>query len=176
MAQPLLNKQRNNDYKYELKSKQKNKFNKGELTMTLLRIDPMNDLDNFQNRFQRFFGEFPGIETTEPEIFSPAIDMKGNEKYLTINIEVPGIKKEDLKITLQDNVLTVKGEKKKVSEEKEDNFFRSERVYGTFKRSFTLPTEVDSENVNAKVIDGVLEIQLEKVQPKQPKETIITLN
>lgn len=144
--------------------------------MTLLRFEPMRDLDNFQNRFQRFFGEFPGIETPEQETFSPAFDIKDNEKHLTLNIEVPGIKKEDLKITLQDNVLTVKGEKKKVNEEKEDNFFRSERVYGTFERSFTLPTEVDSENVDAKVIDGVLEIKLEKVQPQQPKETIITLN
>lgn len=144
--------------------------------MTLLRFDPMNDLDNYQNRFQRFFGEFPGIELSEHDTFSPAIDIKENEKHLTLNIEVPGIKKENLKITLQDNVLNVKGEKKKVSEEKEDNFYRSERVYGTFERSFTLPTEVDSENVDAKVIDGVLEIQLEKVQPKQPKETIITLN
>ena len=144
--------------------------------MTLLRFEPMNDLENFQNKFQRIFGEFPGIETPVQDTFSPAIDIKDSEKHLILNIEVPGIKKEDMKITLQDNVLTIKGEKKKVSEEKEDNFFRSERVYGTFERSFTLPVDFDSENVDAKVIDGVLEILLEKVQPKQPKETIITLN
>ncbi|MEE9429425.1 MAG: Hsp20/alpha crystallin family protein [Melioribacteraceae bacterium] len=144
--------------------------------MTLLRFEPMRELDNFQNRFQSFFGEFPELEATEQEQFLPAIDIKENEKHLMLYIEVPGIQKDDLKITLQDNILTIKGEKKKVTEEKEDNYYRSERTFGTFERSFTLPVEVDSEKVDAKVIDGILEIQLEKVQPKQPKETIITLN
>jgi len=144
--------------------------------MTLLRFEPMREIDNFQNRFQRFFGEFPGMETTEQESFLPAIDIRENAKSLVLDIEVPGIQKDDLKITLQDNILTVKGEKKKVVQETEDSLYRAERVYGTFERSFTLPVEVDSENVDAKVIDGVLEVILKKVQPKQPKETIITLN
>ena len=144
--------------------------------MTLLRFEPMREFDNFQNRFQRFFGEFPGTGTAEQETFLPAIDIRENEKHLILDIEVPGVQKDDLKITLQDNILTIKGEKKKVVEEKEDDFYRAERVFGTFERSFTLPVEVDSDNVDAKVIDGVLEVILEKVQPKQPKETIITLN
>ncbi len=144
--------------------------------MTLLRFEPMRDLDNFQNRFQRFFGEFPGLHNFDEDSFLPAIDIKENDKNLILNIEVPGVKKDDLKITLQDNILTIKGEKKKEKEEKDENVYRTERVFGAFERSFTLPVEVDSDNVDAKVIDGVLEIKLEKVQPKKPKEKVISLN
>ena len=144
--------------------------------MTLLRFEPMRDLDNFQNRFQRFFGDFPGFHNFNDDNFLPAIDIKENEKNLILNIEVPGVKKDDLKITLQDNILTIKGEKKKEKEEKDENVYRTERVFGSFERSFTLPVEVNSDNVDAKVIDGVLEIKLEKVQPKKPKEKIISLN
>ncbi len=144
--------------------------------MTLLRFEPMRDLDNFQNRFQRFFGEFPGFHNFEDETFIPAIDIKETDKNLILDIEVPGVNKDDLKITLQDNILTIKGEKKKVSEEKDESVYRAERVFGSFERSFTLPVEVDSDNVDAKVIDGVLEIKLEKVQPKKPKEKVISLN
>ncbi|MCB0747698.1 MAG: Hsp20/alpha crystallin family protein [Ignavibacteriae bacterium] len=143
--------------------------------MTLLRFEPMRDLDHLSNRFQRFFDEFPGLQTLDKDTFSPRIDISEDEKSILIDAEIPGVKKENLKITMQDNILTIEGEKKKVSEEKEKNFYREERTYGKFKRSFTLPVEVDSEKVDAKFNDGMLEIKLNKMEPKVAKERVIEL-
>ncbi|MCW8850141.1 MAG: Hsp20/alpha crystallin family protein [Melioribacteraceae bacterium] len=143
--------------------------------MTLIRFEPMRDLDHISNRFQRFFDEFPGLHNSNLESFSPRIDISEGEKTILIDAEIPGVPKENLKITLQDNILTIEGEKKKASEEKEKNFYREERCFGKFKRSFTLPVEVDSENVDAKFIDGILEIKLNKLEPKQEKERVIEL-
>ena len=143
--------------------------------MTLLRFEPMRDLDHFSNRFQRFFDEFPGFQNVSQDSFSPRIDISENEESILIDAEIPGVPKENLKLTLQDNILTIEGEKKKRSEEKEKNFYREERSYGKFKRSFTLPVEVDSDNVEAKFNDGTLEIKLNKLEPKVEKEKIIEL-
>ena len=144
--------------------------------MTFLRFEPMRDLDNISNRFQRIFDEFPGYGFNPNETFSPKIDISENEKSIQINAEIPGVPKENLKITLQDNILTIEGEKKKVSEEKDKNYYREERSYGKFKRSFTLPVEVDSDNVDAKFKNGILEIKLDKIQPKEEKERSIEIN
>ena len=84
--------------------------------MTLLRFEPMRDLDHLSNRFQRFFDEFPGLQTLDKDTFSPRIDISEDEKSILIDAEIPGVKKENLKITMQDNILTIEGEKKKVSE------------------------------------------------------------
>ena len=143
--------------------------------MTLLRFEPMRDLDHFSNRFQRFFDEFPGFNNYNQDSFSPKIDISENKESILIYAEIPGVPKENLKITLQDNILTIEGEKKKVSEDKEKNFYREERCFGKFKRSFTLPVEVDSDNVDAKFHDGTLEIKLNKLEPKVEKEKIIEL-
>ena len=143
--------------------------------MTLLRFEPMRDLDHFSNRFQRFFDEFPGFQNVSQDSFSPRIDISENEKSILIDAEIPGVPKENLKLTLQDNILTIEGEKKKRSEEKEKNFYREERSFGKFKRSFTLPVEVDSDNVDAKFNDGTLEIKLNKLEPKVEKEKVIEL-
>ncbi len=144
--------------------------------MTLLRFEPIRDFDHLTNRFQRFFDEFPGLNYVDNNTFSPKIDISEDEKNILIEAEIPGVPKENLKITLQDNILTIEGEKKKVVEQKEINLFREERTFGMFKRSFTLPVEVDSEKVNAKFNNGILEITLNKLLPKQAKERIIELN
>ena len=143
--------------------------------MTLIRLEPMRDLDNISNRFHRIFDEFPGFHADQ-DSFSPRIDISENEKSILIDAEIPGVPKENLKITLQDNILTIEGEKKKVTEEKEKNFYRAERSFGKFRRSFTLPVEVDSEHVDAKFNNGILEIALNKHEPKENKERIIELN
>lgn len=143
--------------------------------MTLLRFEPMRDLDHFSNRFQRFFDEFPGFHHMSQDSFSPKIDIAEDEKNILIDAEIPGVPKENLKITMQDNILTIEGEKKKIEEEKGKNFYREERCFGQFKRSFTLPVEVDSENVDAKFNNGILEVKLNKLKPKVEKEKIIEL-
>jgi len=143
--------------------------------MTLLRFEPMRDFDHLSNRFQRFFDEFPSHNNLGQDSFSPRIDIEEDEKSITIIAEIPGVPKEKLKITLQDNILTIEGEKKKVSEEKEKNYYREERSFGNFKRSFTLPVEVDSDKVDANFNSGILEIKLSKLEPKQDKERVIEL-
>lgn len=144
--------------------------------MTLVRFKPMRDLDNFSNRFQHFFDEFPGLTNSSNDSFSPRIDISENEKNILIEAEIPGVPKENLKLTLQDNILSIEGEKKNKVEEKEKNFYRAERSFGKFKRSFTLPVEVDSEKVEAKFNNGILEIALSKLEPKENKERVIELN
>ncbi len=143
--------------------------------MTLLRFEPIRDFDYLTNRFQRFFDDFPGFQQYAGDTFSPRIDISETEKNIIINAEIPGVSKENLKITLQDNILTIEGEKKKVNEEKDIEYYREERAFGKFKRSFTLPVEVDSDKVDAKFEDGVLEIKLVKYEPKEAKERVIKL-
>lgn len=144
--------------------------------MTLLKFEPMRDFDHITNRFQRIFDEFPGFHSYSNESFSPRIDISENEKSISINAEIPGVTKDNLKITLQDNIITIEGEKKKEDIEKNVNYYREERSFGKFKRSFTLPVEVDSDNVDAKFNDGILEVKLNKIEPKEAKERVIKLN
>jgi len=144
--------------------------------MTFLRFEPMRDFDNFPNRFQRFFDDFPGFHNYSADKFAPTIDISENEKSIILNAEIPGVPKENLKITLQDNIITIEGEKKKLSGENEKNHYREERSFGKFKRSFTLPVEVDSEKVDALFKNGVLEIILHKLEAKNEKARVIELN
>ncbi|MEW6701686.1 MAG: Hsp20/alpha crystallin family protein, partial [Bacteroidota bacterium] len=126
-------------------------------------------------RIQRYFDDFTNFGFNFSENFYPRIDISENKNHINVSAEIPGVKKENIKITLQDNILTIEGEKKKESEEKEKNFYRSERIYGSFKRCFTLPTQVDSENVDAKFEDGTLNIQLKKIESKAKNEKVIEL-
>lgn len=143
--------------------------------MTLLRFEPMRDFDHLSNRFQRFFDDLPGFHPMDRDSFSPRIDISENENNLHIDAEIPGVPKENLKITLQDNILTIEGEKKNVNKEKDKQFYREERSFGKFKRSFTLPVEVDSDKVDAKFENGMLQIELKKHEPKEAKERVIKL-
>lgn len=142
--------------------------------MTLVRFKPIREFDNINNSLKKYFDDFesmkPSLNTND---FSPNIDISEKGNQLIIDAEIPGVQKEDLKITLQDNILTIEGEKKNVSEEDNRNYFRTERTYGAFKKSFNLPEDVDSEKVNAKFNNGVLSITLEKVEEEAPVEKII---
>jgi len=144
--------------------------------MTFFRFEPMREFDHLSHRFQRFFDEFPGFQPIQKDSYSPRIDISENDNNIIIYAEIPGVLKENLKITLQDNILTIEGEKKKATEEKDENYFREERAYGKFKRSFTLPVEVDSDKVEAKFENGILEIKLEKYKTKETKEKEIKIN
>lgn len=143
--------------------------------MTLVRFEPVKDFDFITNRLQRFFDDFPGMVNQNYDTFSPRVDISETEKNILIEAEIPGVSKDDLKITLHDNILTMEGEKKRVEEKKEKNIYREERSYGNFKRSFTLPVEVDSNDVDAKFKDGMLNIKLNKLEPKEQKERVIKL-
>lgn len=143
--------------------------------MTLIKFEPLRELDSFHNRIQRYFDDFSNFGLSFNETFNPRIDISEDKEYINVTAEIPGVKKENIKITLQDNILTIEGEKKKEEEKKETNVFRSERMYGSFKRCFTLSHEVDSEKVQAKFEDGKLDIQMKKFESKVISEKTIEL-
>ena len=141
--------------------------------MTVLtRFEPYREFATLQDRlnrlFQSSFGESQDSLTTSS--FSPAVDGYEDEHAVNLKIEVPGIEEKDLDIRVENNTLTVHGERKFEKEEKEENFRRVERQYGSFTRSFTLPQTVDSENVSANYDKGVLKISLPKKAEAKPKQ------
>ena len=143
--------------------------------MTLIKFEPLRELESMHDRIQRYFDDFSNFGFSFTDNFNPRIDISDDEQTFSVIAEIPGIKKDNLKITLQDNILTIEGEKKKEDEVKEKNYYRSERVFGSFKRCFTLPSEVDSEKVDAKFEDGILKINLKKLEPKPKNEKVIEL-
>jgi len=108
--------------------------------------------------------------------FVPVLDVLEDDQALSIKAELPGLKKEDIKIKVRDGVLTLSGEKKFEDEQKKENYYRIERSYGTFARSFTLPTTVDSSAIEAIMKDGVLELRVPKKPEAQEKEVDIQVH
>ncbi|MFA6597357.1 MAG: Hsp20/alpha crystallin family protein [Ignavibacteriaceae bacterium] len=147
--------------------------------MTLIKFEPVRDLELLNTNIRRFFDDFPTISKEFSPVYQPKIDIYEDDKKIYFEAEVPGMSKKDLNISVHENVLTITGEKKKSvesGEEKGKNFFRSERVYGSFTRSFTLPDEVNTEKIEAKFNDGILKIEIEKSVPKKPEERVISIN
>jgi HSP20 family protein len=143
--------------------------------MTLLtRWDPVRDLATMQNRMNRFFRESYSPEGPEEALtttsFAPPVDIYEDEHTITVKMEVPGIDEKDIDVRIENNTLTVHGERKMEKEEKEENFRRVERQYGSFTRSFTLPSSVDSGQVSAHYDKGVLKINLAKKAEAKPKQ------
>lgn len=135
--------------------------------------DPFREMRALQDRFNRLL-EAPfgrrGEELTQADGWYPPVDIHEDAENIYLKAEVPGMKKEDISITLNNNVLTLKGEKKQEKETKEENYHRVERYYGSFVRSFTLPGGVDSVKVSAAYRDGVLTLTLPKKEESKPKK------
>jgi HSP20 family protein len=143
--------------------------------MTVLtRFQPYREFSTLQDRINRVFREsYNGAgqdEALTTSSFSPAVDVYEDEHTTTLKIEVPGIDEKEIDIRLENNTLTVHGERKIEKEEKEENYRRVERHYGSFTRNFTLPTTVDSEKVSATYDKGVLKITLPKKAEAKPKQ------
>lgn len=139
--------------------------------MAITRWDPFREVVALQNRMNSLFREMN--ETESPlttASFVPAVDIYEDNKKVVLKIEVPGIEEKDLDIRVENNVLTVKGERKFEKDEKEENFHRIERRYGSFYRSFTLPSTVDAEHVAASYTNGVLKLDISKKPEAQPKQ------
>ena len=146
--------------------------------MTLTRFVPLrsglSDVAVLQNRLNSIFQDFARPEAASEALsagnFVPAVDVYEDAERLVLKLEVPGIRREDLDIRVEGRTLTVKGERKFESEEKEENFHRIERRYGSFVRSFTLPSTVNTEKVEATSADGVVSISFAKKAEAQPKQ------
>ena len=139
--------------------------------MAITRWDPFREVVALQNRMNSLFRDLNddgGPMTTAA--FAPAADIYEDEGKIAIKLEVPGIDEKDLDVSVENNTLTVKGERKFEKEEKEENFHRVERRYGSFFRAFTLPSTVDTEHVTANYQNGVLKLELKKKPEAQPKQ------
>lgn len=148
--------------------------------MTLItRWDPFREMSTLQERMNRLFTDQLGAITHDEALtgnFVPPVDVYEDENSIQVRLEVPGIDERDIDIRLENNVLTVRGERKFEKEEKEENFHRVERRYGTFTRSFTLPSTVNSEEVQADYDKGVLKIRLAKRAEAKPKQIKVNIN
>src|SRR6201997_3845432 len=146
--------------------------------MTLLtRWEPFRELSTMQdriNRMNRLFRESYSTEGPEEALtttsFAPPVDIYEDEHNITLKLEVPGIDEKDIDVRIENTTLTVHGERKIEKDEKEENFRRVERQYGSFTRSFTLPSSVDPAQVTAHYDKGVLKISLAKKAEAKPKQ------
>jgi HSP20 family protein len=143
----------------------------------LMRWEPFREFSTMQdrmNRMNRLFRESYSPEGPEEALtttsFAPPVDIYEDEHNITLKIEVPGIDEKDIDVRIENNTLTVHGERKIEKEEKEENFRRVERQYGGFTRSFTLPSSVDTGQVSADYEKGVLKINLAKKAEAKPKQ------
>ena len=153
--------------------------------MTLIRWSPLRDVASWhpvgdlaneivqmQREIDRMFDHFRGgvADDTNGATWIPAVDIVEQNGEFIVKTELPGVDRKEVKITVQDNVLTITGEKRQEAQKEGRNYTRVERSFGTFQRSFTLPTTIASERIEASYNDGVLTISLPKVEAAKPRE------
>jgi HSP20 family protein len=158
--------------------------------MAIVRFNPATDLFNLQREMNRLFGDFvPSVRKDQDEfesaVWRPMVDVHEDENSYVVDAELPGLKKEDVKINFQDGVLTIAGERKyereqggqpengggvKVETKKSASVHRMERLYGKFYRSFSFPTQVNPDGINAKFSDGVLTVTVPKAEQVKPRQ------
>ena len=142
--------------------------------MALVRWDPFRELEEVSDRLNRVFAR-PGARTSNGKEtmivadWTPSVDISETENEYQIKAEIPDVKKEDVKVTLEDGVLTIQGERKHEKEERGKKYHRIERSYGSFVRTFSLPDVIDDEKVKAEFKDGVLNLHLPKSEKAKPK-------
>ena len=138
------------------------------------RWDPFRELEEMEKRLSTWLGQ-PAVrregdkEAMTVAEWSPLVDISEDEKEYLIKAEIPEMKKDDIKISVQDNVLSISGERKYEKDEKGKKYHRVERAYGSFVRSFTLPEDADGSKVGAEYKDGVLKVHLPKSEKAKPK-------
>jgi HSP20 family protein len=141
--------------------------------MAIIRWDPFRDMVTLRDKMNRLFEDAYAHRGEEKEItasaWAPSVDIYESENELILTAEVPGIDEKDVEIKIEDNTLTLKGERKFEKETKEENFHRIERSYGSFYRAFTLPTYVDTDRISAEHENGVLKITMPKRQELKPR-------
>ncbi len=154
--------------------------------MSLIRWNPTRDLVSFpsdmfnlQKEMNRMFDSFfRGVD--EPSLLNgtwiPAVDVSEEQEAYVVKVELPGVSKDDVKITLESNILTIRGEKKAESEVKQKDYHRTERSYGSFQRSFTLPNTVKNDKIDAVYKDGILTVSLPKAEESKPKQIEVKVN
>ena len=144
--------------------------------MALIRWQPresfalQSEIDNLVNSF---WGDLDGRSNGQ---WNPSVDVLESGNSFSVHAELPGLKKEDIQVTFEDRILTIEGERKRETEENEPNYFRKERTYGKFKRSFKLGTEIDADKIEAAYKDGVLTLTLPKSEAVKPRQIDVSVS
>jgi len=150
--------------------------------MAIVRWNPLDDLLSLQRKMNKIFDETffsrrtPDDEELSSGLWSPAVDIYETDTDIVLKAELPEINPKDLQINIEDNVLTLKGERKFEKETKEENYHRIERSYGSFSRSFTIPGSIDKEKVKASYKNGVLKITMTKKEESKPKQITVNID
>lgn len=136
-------------------------------------IDPFKELREIEKRISSMLDlERAAVPSPKETIWAPAVNEKEDEKAYYVEVDLPGVKKEDINVEVKDNVLTISGERKFKKEEKDKGYVRTESFFGRFERRFTLPSDADAEKIDAKVEDGVLYITIPKIEEKEGTKKI----
>ena len=149
--------------------------------MNLVKWNPFRELEDVSNRLNNLFGRLPVTAQTGGEIltdWAPMVDISETDTAYLIKGEIPGVKREDVKVTIEDDMITMRGERHQEKEDKGEKYHRIERRYGSFMRSFRLPDDADESGIKAEFKDGLINITLpksEKAKPK-PKEIEVTVS
>jgi HSP20 family protein len=141
----------------------------------IVRWDPFRELESLRREMERLFDTFLSERRFEREFtWAPAVEVKELPDKFVLRVDLPGIRKEDIKLEVSDNILTISGERKEEKEEKEAQYYRREIVYGSFHRSIQLPPSVDPEKITAKLENGVLTVEIPKTEKAKAKEIPIS--
>ena len=146
--------------------------------MNVIKFNPLREMETFSGRFNRLFtGSFsPTVRLHEEsglQDWIPVVDIYDKDEKVFIKAELPGVDKKDIHVDIKDGTLTFSGERSNGNETEEGNFYRKERAYGKFQRSFTLPEGLNPEKIDADYKDGVLKIEISKPEQKKPKEIVV---
>jgi HSP20 family protein len=143
--------------------------------------DPFKDVAGFEHRLERLFGHMPDIagngeETISERMWEPLTDITEDDREFLVKVELPEMKKEDVKVTIENGMLRISGERKAEKVEKNKKYHRIERSYGSFLRAFTLPEGADGTKVNAEYKEGMLTVHLPKTTEAKPKSIEIKVS
>lgn len=146
--------------------------------MNLVKWNPLWEMGALHDRINRLFDDtfFPAASLSHElslGSWKPVVDIYENEDAIVIKAELPGIDKKDIKVDLKDRVLTLEGERSRENEVKKEDYYRKERAFGRFQRSFTLSAEIDPEKIKAEFKDGVLKVEIPKPEEKKPKKIAV---
>ncbi|MGA7837562.1 MAG: Hsp20/alpha crystallin family protein [Ignavibacteriaceae bacterium] len=154
--------------------------------MTLIRWNPSRDLMDVEREFGKLFNSFnrrfgfddsdSNNEELENAVWSPLTDISENKDQYLLKMDLPGVTKNDLKLSYEDGELKISGERKQQKDDKDSKFHRIERTYGKYFRSFTLPKQIKPENIKAEFKDGQLTVTIPKAEEAKPKELEIKVN
>lgn len=142
--------------------------------MSIVRWDPFRELEDMSNRLNRVFGRSGLSRDLDKDAmvafdWAPSVDISENTEEFIIKAEIPGVSKDDVKVSIADDVVSIQGERKQEKEEKDKKLHRVERSYGSFLRTFSLPSNIDDAKVQAQFKDGVLTVRLPKSPTAKPK-------